>query len=300
MEATKPNVAIIVDLDEYGRICDFNLDFHNNVEVCDQNDPSKTKLGLELGVKTLTKNLSCRNCNDVINFNMIVRTARARRRNKHKRKVNSDPIEAQLEQLKKMQRTESDEVVEEIVEYNTEPLEKLPQIGKEEVIMGEKEEATLVYQCPINECNQLFESENSWQKHYFTEHQEGTSETNPIRVTITRTMEEGQEDRTSEEVEVVVENNGKCSSCKEPLEGQSNDLCYFCQYQRNQTPSNVESLVFACNLCSNFFVNQVQLDEHIKTRHPIFRCPVCSVYFRTRNALADHMRETCGKKMLSQ
>lgn len=308
MEIEKSNVAIIIDLDEYGKICDFNIDFQKNIEVCDKNDPNKIKLGLELGPKTVTKNISCGNCNNIINFNMIVRTARCRRKNKNKRKLHSDTIEAELEKLRKMQQNES-EMYEEMTEETIEPKidehfenKEMPEIVQEEIIIGDTRDTSFIYQCPLEECNQLFKSTQSWQKHLSSQHQRGKSEMNPIIFTIAGTVEndEFQEYTHPDGIEVVLDNKGsyvfpKCSSCRVPISPKhSNDLCFFCQYQKSQKP--IESFEIICNLCSNIFDTQEQLDEHTKKSHPVFRCPVCFVYFRTKNALADHMRASCKIK----
>lgn len=317
MEASNSSLAIIVDLDDYGRICDFNIEFQNKIEVCDKSEPTKVKVGLELNPKTLTKNLTCGSCNAVLRFNMIVRTARARRKNRNKRKANSDVIEAELEKLKKVQRGEYEKIFEEIVvkpealvQQDQDQSKEIPQIVQEEIIFENTPDTSVVYQCPIDECNQLFESTEDWQKHYLLRHHEGNSEINPIKVTIARSLDstEFQDHKASDEIELVLENDDtyvKCSSCREPISqldtvDQTNGLCYFCQFQKNQKSSSIDqTFEYSCPSCPNTFVTQHQLDIHIKANHPVYRCPVCYANFATNKALADHMRVSCKIKWIN-
>lgn len=307
------HAVIIVELDDYGKICDFNIELPSEIEVCDKNEPTKTKIGLELNQKTLTKQISCGSCKSLLSFNLIVRTARARRRNRNKRKAQSDIVEAELENIKKSKIVEQslDKEIKSMLPDppSQENHKEIPQIVQEEIIIENSADTSVVYQCPVEICRQLFESMEDWQKHYLSQHHEGKSQQDPIKVTLARTSDNEQlvdDHAITDEIELVLEPDDTyvfpkcCSSCKEPISlDPGGDQCYFCSYHKNQNSSNAENYDFFCTSCSSSFETQQKLTEHVKLYHPVYRCPVCFTSFETNKSLADHLRTTCKIKWIN-
>lgn len=185
------SLAILVDLDNWGRICDFSLEFQDNVEICEKAEPTRTKMGIFLDqAKTLTKTINCGNCTIPLKFNMIVRTAKARRKTKNKRKATEVGLSSVTPSKKRKHEVDFNEVftfAPEMIEESNDAViqiqtnrEQIPQMIQEEIIVETldyqpspitktNDVLALVYQCPI--CKNCFESIKGWQEHYQIDHQ---------------------------------------------------------------------------------------------------------------------------------